>query len=109
LATSIAITDVPLFIAIIIGVLFVIIAVIALSRNRARLQPANRYLSHGKDQQYVPGQFSSQMELDMRLPYRRFKQLYPGSRLTYEEYKKVQMQTAFRRSMSSQENHRMVR
>ena len=49
------------------------------------------------------------MELDMRLPYRRFKQLYPETRWTYEEYKKMQMQTAFRRSFSSQDNKRMVR
>jgi len=49
------------------------------------------------------------MELDLRLPYRRFKELYPSNRLTYEEYKKLQMQQAFRRSMSSQDNKRMVR
>ena len=58
---------------------------------------------------YIPGQFSEQMELDLRLPYHRFKQLYPESRWTYEEYKKMQMQTAFRRSYSSQDNKRMVR
>jgi len=58
---------------------------------------------------YITGQFSDQMELDMRLPYRRFKQLYPETRWTYEEYKKMQMQTAFRRSFSSQDNKRMVR
>jgi hypothetical protein len=58
---------------------------------------------------YVSGQFSTQMELDMRLPYRRFKQLYPESRWTYEEYKRMQRQTAFRRSFSSQDNKRMVR
>jgi hypothetical protein len=58
---------------------------------------------------YIPGQFSEQMELDLRLPYRRFRQLYPENRWTYEEYKKMQMQTAFRRSYSSQDNKRMVR
>ncbi len=58
---------------------------------------------------YVPGQFSEQMEIDMRLPYRRFKQLYPDTKWTYEEYKKMQMQAAFRRSHSSQDNKRMVR
>jgi hypothetical protein len=60
-------------------------------------------------ERYVPGQFSQQMELDMRLPYRRFKKLYPGSNITYQEYKDMQKKTAFRRSMSSQENKRMVR
>ncbi len=58
---------------------------------------------------YVPGQFTEQMELDLRLPYRRFKQLYPENNWTYEEYKKMQIQTAFRRSYSSQDNKRMVR
>ena len=58
---------------------------------------------------YIPGQFSAQMELDMRLPYKRFKQLYPETRWTYPEYKRMQMLTAFRRSYSSQDNKRMVR
>jgi hypothetical protein len=62
-----------------------------------------------RHERYVPGQFSQQMELDMRLPYRRFKKLYPGSNITYQEYKDMQMKSAFRRSMSSQENKRMVR
>jgi hypothetical protein len=49
------------------------------------------------------------MEIDMRLPFRRFKHLYPDNVWTYEEYKKMQMRTAFRRSHSSQDNKRMVR
>jgi hypothetical protein len=57
----------------------------------------------------MSGGFSSTMELDLRLPFRRFRQLYPDSRLTYEEYKRLQMQRSFRRSMSSQDNKRMVR
>ena len=61
-----------------------------------------------QQQQYSP-QFSPQMEIDLRLPYRRFKQLYPHNTLTYEEYKKIQVQNAFKRSLSSQKNHRMVR
>ena len=58
---------------------------------------------------YIYSQFSEQMELDMRLPYKRFKQLYPENRWTYEEYKAMQKKTAFRRSHSSQDNKRMVR
>ncbi len=73
-------------------------------------QTAKSYPSAGRGRsRYVPGQFSEQMELDMRLPYRRFRELYPENRWTYEEYKRMQMQTAFRRSYSSQENRRMVR
>lgn len=59
-------------------------------------------------QQYMP-QFSQQMEIDLRLPYRRFKQIYPHSNITYEEYKKIQTQSAFKRSLSSKQNRRMVR
>jgi hypothetical protein len=79
--------------------IIVIVVVLRSNVDRTR-KPKHRY---------VPGQFSEQMEIDMRLPYRRFKQLYPESRWTYEEYKRMQMQTAFRRSHSSQDNKRMVR
>ena len=92
-----------LFVA--IGLLIVIAAAIASLRNRT--YPTKRF--RGVRMTYTPGEFSSQMELDLRLPYRRFKQLYPSSRLTYDEYKRLQMQRAFRRSMSSQDNKRMVR
>jgi hypothetical protein len=60
-------------------------------------------------QGYVPGNFNNQMELDMRLPYRSFKKKYPHTNLSYEEYKKMQKQKAFKRSLSSQDNKRMVR
>ena len=58
---------------------------------------------------YVLGQFSEQTQIDMRLPYKRFKELYPENKWTYNEYKLMQQKTAFRRSYSSQENKRMVR
>jgi len=48
-------------------------------------------------------------EFDLRLPYKRFKELYPWSNITYEEYKKMQAQRAFRKARSSSENKRMVR
>jgi hypothetical protein len=95
----------PIVSLIVLGLIFLVAAIVVLKSQRAR--PLSRY--HGAHQRYVPGEFSSQMELDLRLPYRRFKQLYPSTKLTYEEYKKLQMRTAFRRSMSSQENKRMVR
>ncbi len=90
----------------VIPVLFIFfvlaIVIIAVFMSGATQKRKSRY-------RYVPGQFSEQMEIDMRLPYGRFKQLYPETRWTYEEYKKMQMQTAFRRSHSSQDNKRMVR
>jgi len=74
----------------------------------SRPKTVKSYYRSGR-QVYVPGEFSKQMELDLRLPYRRFKQLYPSSKISYKEYKQLQMQRAFRRSMSSQDNKRMVR
>ncbi len=49
------------------------------------------------------------LEIDLRLPYKRFKQLYPWSNITYPEYKKLQMAKAFRKAESSETNKRMVR
>ena len=100
----------PIIIFVAIGVVLIIVALNNLKKQNL---PVKRYRAiigfHSTGHTYVPGQFSGQMELDMRLPYRRFKQLYPESRWTYEEYKKMQMKSAFRRSTSSQENKRMVR
>jgi len=95
----------PVIALVIIGVVFIIAAIIAYAKSKP--QQVIRYRT--THQKYMPGEFSGQIEFDMRQPYRRFKQLYPRSRLTYEEYKRLQMQRAFRRSMSSQENKRMVR
>jgi hypothetical protein len=48
-------------------------------------------------------------DIDLRLTYKRFKELYPFSEITYQEYKKLQMERAFRRAISSEKNKRMVR
>jgi hypothetical protein len=82
-------------------------AVLILKASTRKTQHKNYRPSIGY--RYAPENFSRQMELDMRLPYRRFKQLYPYSNWTYEEYKRMQKKTAFRRSTSSQQNKRMVR
>ena len=99
-----------------LGVIFVVIIIMVLiARNNVKKaqSTSKRYHAvqsyHTGRSRYVPGQFSAQMELDLRLPYKRFKQLYPESKWTYKEYKRMQMQTAFRRSYSSQDNKRMVR
>jgi hypothetical protein len=47
-------------------------------------------------------------DVDLRLTYKRFKQLYPYSQITYQEYKKLQMERAFKRAVSSEKNKRMV-
>ena len=96
----------PTITLIVLGLVFIVAVIVALKAQK-KAQRIERY--RGRRQVYVPGEFSRQMELDLRLPYRRFRQVYPSSKLTYEEYKKLQMQRAFRRSMSSQDNKRMVR
>jgi hypothetical protein len=55
------------------------------------------------------GLYDEQMEVDLRLTYKRFKQLYPFSQISYQDYKKLQMERAFRRAVSSEKNKRMVR
>jgi hypothetical protein len=62
-----------------------------------------------KTKGYIRTEWGGQMELDMRLPYKRFKELYPYSKMTYPEYKQLQMKSAFRRAVSSEKNKRMVR
>jgi hypothetical protein len=105
-----ALTFVP-----IITIFAVVLIMILIARNNIqKSRPATKRYYAVKSYQtaghrYIAGQFSAQMELDMRLPYKRFKQLYPENKWTYQEYKRMQMQTAFRRSYSSQDNKRMVR
>jgi len=50
-----------------------------------------------------------QLETDLRLTYKRFKELYPYSEITYQEYKKLQTEKAYKRAVSSQKMKRMVR
>jgi len=45
---------------------------------------------------YFRREYGEQMEIDLRLPYKRFKQIYPYSKITYQEYKQLQMRNAFR-------------
>ncbi len=90
-----------LFITFILAIVLILILALSKSAESGRKLPAPKH--------YVSGEFSEQMQLDMRLPYRRFKQLYPSTQLTYMEYKNAQTRSAFRRSMSSQDNKRMVR
>ncbi len=93
-----------IFLALAFLLAVVVILIFMLSRQA---EPGRSFPSRRR--QYITAEFSEQMELDLRLPYRRFKRLYPDTRLTYTEYKNMQMTTAFKRSMSSQENKRMVR
>jgi hypothetical protein len=100
----------PIISLIVLGIAFIVAIIIAVkvaAKAQTKTQHIERY--RGRRPVYISGEFSRQMELDLRLPYRRFKQLYPSSKITYKEYKALQMRSAFRRSMSSQDNKRMVR
>lgn len=52
---------------------------------------------------------SEQLETDLRLTYKRFKELYPHSDIAYQEYKRLQAQKAYKRAVSSEKIKRMVR
>jgi hypothetical protein len=103
----------PVIIFIAVGVLMIAVALHNMKKAGRgavkRYVAVRSYRTTAGGPRYVQAQFSNQFEFDMRLPYRKFKHLYPESKWTYEEYKKMQMQTAFRRSFSSQDNKRMVR
>jgi len=58
---------------------------------------------------YMHGEFDEQMEFDLRLTHKRFKQLFPFLSITYPEYKKLHMERTFRRAVGSKKNKRMVR
>jgi hypothetical protein len=50
-----------------------------------------------------------QHEGDIRLPYKKYKQLYPNTTMNYEDYKQMQTRDSFRRAINSKELKRMVR
>ena len=56
-----------------------------------------------------PGHSHDQHETDIRLTYKRYKELYPNATITYQEYKELQKKRAFKKSVSSRNLKRMVR
>lgn len=50
-----------------------------------------------------------QHEGDIRLPYKRYRQLYPNTHMSYDDYKQMQMRDAYRVAINSKELKRMVR
>jgi len=57
----------------------------------------------------TPKTHGLQREVDMRLTYKRYIEIYPASRITYQEYKRMQSERAYRRAVSSTKIKRMVR
>ncbi len=52
---------------------------------------------------------AQQHEGDIRLPYKRYRQLYPNTRMSYEEYKEMQTRDSYKHAINSKELKRMVR
>ena len=50
-----------------------------------------------------------QHETDIRLTYKRYKELYPNSPLSYKQYKRLQTEKAYKKPVSSRKIKRMVR
>jgi hypothetical protein len=51
----------------------------------------------------------TQHEADIRLPYKKYRELYPHTTFTYEQYKLMQARDAFRTVIPSKKLIRMVR
>lgn len=81
--------------------LFIIILVLAAWQGLKKTGTRTRDFGRALDDE--------QMEVDLRLTYKRFKELYPFSQISYQDYKRLQMERAFKRAVSSEKNKRMVR
>jgi len=57
----------------------------------------------------TPKLYGLQKEVNMRLTYKRYMEIYPGTNITYEQYKRMQAQHAYRKAVSSTKIKRMVR
>ncbi len=57
----------------------------------------------------TPQMYGLQKEVDLRLTYKRYVQLYPGTNMNYEQYKRMQAAQAYRKAVSSTKIKRMVR
>jgi hypothetical protein len=53
--------------------------------------------------------YAFQREVDLRLTYKRYMEIYPGTKMSYEEYKKMQRERAYKKAVSSTKIKRMVR
>lgn len=51
----------------------------------------------------------TQHETDLRLTYKRYKELYPHSTISYPEYKRLQKESAYKKAICSTRIKRMVR
>jgi len=56
-----------------------------------------------------PKSYTLQREVDLRLTYKRYMEMYPRYRMSYPEYKRMQKDRAYRKAVSSTKIKRMVR
>ncbi len=56
-----------------------------------------------------PRTYVLQKEVNLRLTYKRYMEIYPSTRVTYEQYKRMQASGAYRKAVSSTKIKRMVR
>ena len=90
-------------------VLFLLFLWIASKASEGTISGVGRKYLHAKDTATGRMQIREYAETDLRLTYKRFKELYPFSPITYQEYKQLQARKAFRRAVSSEKIKRMVR
>jgi len=57
----------------------------------------------------TPRTYGQQRDVDLRLTYKRYMEIYPSANITYEEYKRMQARRAYRKAVSSTKIKRMVR
>jgi len=57
----------------------------------------------------IPRKYGLQSEVDLRLTYKRYIEIYPNANITYAEYKRMQAERAYRKAVSSTKIKRMVR
>jgi hypothetical protein len=57
----------------------------------------------------TPKTYGIQREVDLRLTYKRYMEIYPRTNITYAQYKRMQTEKAYRKAVSSTKIKRMVR
>ncbi len=56
-----------------------------------------------------PRTYRLQRDVNLRLTYKRYMELYPNANISYRDYKRMQATKAYRKAVSSTKIKRMVR
>jgi len=57
----------------------------------------------------TPKTYGLQREVNLRLTYKRYIEIYPSANVSYADYKRMQAQRAYKKAVSSTKIKRMVR